>query len=66
MSHTFPDRSVEDVSHPPGIFIVVSTQWDLQITVDDFKDAVYRIQTKKPHITQWTFGKWVATSEVLY
>ncbi|KAH9967528.1 linoleate diol synthase [Russula dissimulans] len=26
------------------------------VTIDDFKDAVRRMQTGRPHITQWTFG----------
>jgi len=57
LNRIFPDRSVEDVSHPPDVFIAALTQCGLQVTVEDFRDAVCRIQEGKPHITQWTFGK---------
>ena len=35
-----------------------------QLTIDDFKDAVRRIQKEEPDISHWTFGKWVLLSNV--
>jgi len=65
MGHIFPGQSIESVSRALGVSmdrIYVFTQCVLQLTTDDFKDAVRRVQAEEPDVTHWTFGKWVARS----
>jgi hypothetical protein len=62
MGHVFPGQSIDSVSRTLGELIDVFTQCCLQLTMQDFKDAVLKVQAEEPDITHWTFGKWVARS----
>jgi hypothetical protein len=61
MGHIFPDQPIESVSRALGVSMDsnIFTQCVLQLTIDDFKDAVLKVQAQEPDITHWTFGKWV-------
>ncbi len=60
MGHIFPGQSIETVSRTFGVSKDIFTQCGLQLTTDDFKDAVLKVQAQEPDITHWTFGEWVA------
>ncbi len=60
MGHVFPDQDIDCVSRTIGVSVDIFIQCGLQLTVDDFKGAVLKIQAQEPDITHWTFGKWVA------
>jgi hypothetical protein len=62
MGHIFPHQSIDTVSRTLGESIDVFTQCGLQLTIQDFKDAVVKVQAEEPDITHWTFGEWVAQS----
>jgi hypothetical protein len=57
MGHIFPHKSIDTVSRTLDESIDVFTQCDLQLTIQDFKDAVVKVQAEEPDITHWTFGK---------
>jgi len=63
MGHIFTGKSVDDVSCTLGTSFDIFTCHAVQLTVDDFKQAVLKVQAEEPDITHWTFGKWVARSQ---
>jgi hypothetical protein len=64
MGNIFPHKSIESVGRALGLLMnsIYSHKVLLQLTVDDFKSAVLKVQAQEPDVTHWTFGECVARS----
>ena len=53
---------MEDVSHTVDIIDEFITYRDIQLTIEDFYDAVRRMRAEQKDYSEWTFGKCVPRS----
>jgi hypothetical protein len=59
MGYIFPRKSVDDVGYIQAYPIDVFTHYDPQLTIEDFRDAIRKIQKQEPDPSHRTFGKLV-------
>ena len=53
---------MEDVSHTVDVIDKFITYRDIQLTIEDFQDAVRRMRAEQKDYSVWTFGKCVSRS----